>query len=744
MTARSSWPLRLLFCATLVFLAAVTGAQTPDPFAPKNERPEAAGIDPFALEFRAEEEKNPAQPPEVKKEPAPKLSLTAQELVKLLDLQVEVTPARAKPGEVVRVVVKGTPRESGYTYPITKRTSFQSAGTRPKLSYAPNDLFQPLYPLEESAPQDYELKIGKATELHLVHAKPFTWTQEVLIDPQAKPGKTTLSVEPRLMVCSKKTGSCYGPDRYPSLEVPFEVLPGKVDVAQAVLDRTKPAPQEVVQVAGGPPVGGKEGGTRPGTVPPGATDPRDLGGLLGFAFVGALLMLLTPCVFPMIPITVNFFLKQSEKEHHQPVRMATVYCGTIILTLTIAMMALGTFVVTLANNPWFNLGLGLVLVFFALSLFGMYEIELPHFLARFTSAREGQGGLAGTIFMALTFTITSFTCTGPFIGLLFAPLAELKPPATYILLACLVYSATFAAPFFFLALFPGLLRKLPKSGGWLNAVKVTMGFVELGAALKFLANMDYALHPGRPILFTHDAVLCAWIALSFACGLYLMGLFRLPHDDAQEHIGVVRMIFATIFLGFSIYLTPALFGGRPTGAVGDGVRAFLPPKLQQNQFALGGGGHGGRGEHLAWHLDYIDAWKEATKENKLILMDFTGVNCTNCRDNEENVFSRPEVQKEMRKYALVQLYTDTVPNPQLDASEASDQADRNKTWRDTLLKDATLPNYAVFQPDPKEPFDANGLPQGRILGTRKDLIRDVGDFVQFLKGPLEQRVARAR
>src|SRR5262249_509181 len=216
---------------------------------------------------------------------------------------------------------------------------------------------------------------------------------------------------------------------------------------------------------------------------------------------GAFLMLLTPCVFPMIPITVNFFLKQSEKEHHRPLAVASVYSGTIIVLLTLVMLVLGTVVIKLANDPWFNLALGGVLIYVALSLFGMYEIELPAGLARFTSAREGQGGFAGAVFMAMTFTITSFTCTGPFLGALLAPVAGLQPPKLHLVLAALVYSATFAAPFFLLALFPAMLRKLPKSGGWLNAIKVTMGFLEIGAALKFLSNTDMAWSPGDPRLF---------------------------------------------------------------------------------------------------------------------------------------------------------------------------------------------------------------------------------------------------
>jgi thiol:disulfide interchange protein len=463
-----------------------------------------------------------------------------------------------------------------------------------------------------------------------------------------------------------------------------------------------------------------------------------LWGLLVAAFVGGLLMVFTPCVFPMIPITVNFFIKQAEKEHHRPLFLASVYSGTIVVLLTLTVVAFGQVVVELAEDPWFNLALGGVMVFFALSLFGMYEIELPSFLSRFTSAREGQGGAAGAFFMALTFTITSFTCTGPFLGIMLAPYAELRPPFTYRLLSALVYSATFAAPFFFLALFPTLLRKLPKSGGWMNAIKVTMGFVELAAALKFLANTDYLWFPGRPRFFTYDAVLCSWIAISFATGLYLMGLFRLPHDDAQEHIGVVRMIFGTVFFGLTLYMLPLLFGGKPTGIVGEGLQAFLPPRLSQGA-GLAGGGKKEAGEHLSWHTDFETAWKEAVAQDKLLFIDFTGVLCTNCRANEENVFPLAPVIEELKKYVRVQLYTDSVPDSRLSASESVEAARQNKRWRNNLLKDTSLPYYVILKPDPKKPYDGDFL-LGDVIDKRRDLIRDEKDFIQFLKSPVAARV----
>lgn len=705
----------------IVFGLALAGCLTLVPTA------QAQSADPFARAFRLKQKSNAA----------------SKLLAEVIDFNVSVEPNKAKPGDVVRLTIAGTLKPGYHTYPLTKVATGQNTVSKVTLEQQP--ALKPLWPIRESAP---EFVINVLHEVDLEHDKAFTWSQDILVLPDAAPGQADFDVFIRLQVCN--SNGCIGPEFYPTLEGRLEILPGPVvelaaDI-KARLDNKQPPteivtpPAELVAQAakaktstgrvqlGTAPAKGTTNPTRPANA---EVDQNDFWGLLGAAFGGAFFMLLTPCVFPMIPITVNFFLKQSEKEHHNPLRMASVYSGTIVLLLTLVMLVLGNVVIVLANDPWFNLALGGVLIVFALSLFGMYELELPSFLARFTSAREGQGGLAGAIFMAMTFTITSFTCTGPFLGVMLAPIAGIKPPLIYLVLAALVYSATFAAPFFVLALFPSMLKKLPRSGGWLNVVKVVMGFVELGAALKFLSNTDFYFNPGNPRLFNFDTVLCAWIALSFACGLYLIGVYRLPHDDPVEHIGVLRMLFATIFFGLTMYLTPALFGRRLAGVVGENVIAFLPPRLDE----VSGSGGALREDRLAWHLNYEDAWQEAIKNKKLILIDFTGVNCTNCRDNEQNVFPRPEVVAAMTKYVRVQLYTDTVPDKKLSSARAAELAARHARWRDAIAN-PTNPTYVIFRPDRDRAFDAEELLKGNVVGKQGGTIRDIPAFVTFLRDPL--------
>jgi thiol:disulfide interchange protein DsbD len=457
--------------------------------------------------------------------------------------------------------------------------------------------------------------------------------------------------------------------------------------------------------------------------------------ILAGIFWGAV-SLITPCVFPMIPITVSFFLKQSEKQHHKPVTMALVYCGTIVVVLTIAAVALLSFFRLLSVNPLMNFGLGALFIFFALSLFGMYDIELPSGLARFTSQREGQGGLVGTMFMALTFTIVSFACVAPFLGGFGGTSMGGSITLLHRIFGGLAFAATFASPFFLLALFPNLLKKMPKSGSWLNSVKVVMGFLELAAALKFLRAGELVYLP-KPVLFTYDFVLCLWIAIALLCGLYLLNLFRLPHDSPLEHIGVMRMLFGLAFIGLSFYLLPAQFKvnaegkpQRPNGTIYAWIDSFLLPERSD----------------LVWSGNLTNAIDEARAELKktgkrsLVFVDFTGETCTNCKINENGVFTKPDIRALFERYRLVQLYTDKVPDdlysPELrarfggDTSQQIEDAHANLWFQKAAFNTEQLPLYVILEPRADGKIDVLGqYDEGKIINDAA--------FAQFLKAPLE-------
>jgi thiol:disulfide interchange protein DsbD len=461
------------------------------------------------------------------------------------------------------------------------------------------------------------------------------------------------------------------------------------------------------------------------------------GGFVAFllAAIGAgFVSLLTPCVFPMIPITVSFFLKQSEKEHHKPITMASVYAGGIIATFTVLGFLMSvifgaTSLNTLANNGWLNIGIAIVMVFFGLSLLGMYEIHIPNWLLSFTSEREGRGGLLGTLFMALTFTLTSFTCTFAFVGGVLVMAA--KGSWFYPVLGLLAFSWAFSLPFFFLALFPSLLHRMPKGGGWLNAVKVTMGLLEIGAALKFLSVADLVWHP-VPWIFDFELVMSAWMVLAIVSGMYLFGLFQLPHDTPLEKIGVLRLMFGIAFCGLAGYLAVGLFAPeKPTGKLWANIVAFAPQRLHVGE-PMGRGAeieiaaaarpagpvlyHGG----LSYALDFNSAREFAKATNRPLFLDFTGVNCANCRYMEKGAMSRPEIVERLRKLVRVQLYADNVPTV-TDPELAEMLLEKNRKLQEDWFGSVTLPSYAIVLPDGET-----------VLSKYEGAERVNGEFAKFL------------
>jgi thiol:disulfide interchange protein DsbD len=470
--------------------------------------------------------------------------------------------------------------------------------------------------------------------------------------------------------------------------------------------------------------------------------------ILAGIFWGAI-SLITPCVFPMIPITVSFFLKQSEKHQHRAMTMALVYCGTIVVVLTIAAVLLLSLFRYLSTNPYMNIGLGVLFVIFALSLFGMYDLELPSGLARFTSSREGKGGLAGTMFMALTFTIVSFACVAPFLGGFGGTSAASQLGWLDRVLGGFAFAVTFASPFFILALFPTLLKKLPRSGSWLNSVKVVMGFLELAAALAFFRTSELVLLP-RAVLFTYDLVLGLWVAIAILCGLYLLNLYRLPHDTPLEHLGVPRMLFGLLFIALGVYLMPALFKGgpdgqkqRPGGAIYAWVDSFLLPEPQETR----------KGD-LAWSGDLKGAIEQAradsqrARRRQLVLIDNTGETCKNCKLNEANVFVRPEVRDLLARFVRVKSYTDKVPNefyaPSLrdkfggDVSRQRADAAANLAFQRAAFGTEQLPLYVIL--DPRPDGDDKKIAVVSIYDEGK--INDPAKFTAYLKDSLGEEGQR--
>jgi thiol:disulfide interchange protein DsbD len=423
---------------------------------------------------------------------------------------------------------------------------------------------------------------------------------------------------------------------------------------------------------------------------------------LGLAALMGALSLLTPCVFPMVPITVSYFTGRAEKDRRRAVTQALVYGAGIVFTFTAvgAVLAFGFGASGLnqfAANPWLNLGIAALFIAFALNLFGAFELALPsRLLTRAASADSGRGRYAGTLLMGLAFTLTSFTCTAPFLGtlLVVASQGDWQWP----LGGLLVFSSIFALPFVLLAWAPQAVAALPRSGAWLLSVKATMGLLELAAALKFLSNVDLVWGWG---IFTRDVVIALWIIIGAVLVMYLAGGLRLGHAPKLSRPGVPRWATVIGALVLTIWLGTGLAGQR----LGE-LEAFPPPG------ELGGG----EGGELAWKVnDYEGALAQAAKENRPVLIDFTGYTCTNCRWMEANMFTKPEVSRELARYIRVRLYTD---------GRGEEYLRFQNLQRDTFGTVA-LPYYAVVAP--------GGVPVVAFGG----LTRDAGHFVSFLRRGLQ-------
>ncbi len=397
---------------------------------------------------------------------------------------------------------------------------------------------------------------------------------------------------------------------------------------------------------------------------------RGLWSIFFVAFFSGFLALLTPCVFPMIPMTVSFFIKQSESKA-KGVRNAIIYGLSIIVIYVL----LGTIITAifgadalnaLATNVWFNLIFFLLLVVFAISFLGAFEIVLPNSWANKADRQADKGGLIGIFFMALALAIVSFSCTGPIVGTILVEAASKGGVAPVI--GMLGFSTAIALPFALFAAFPGWLNSLPKSGGWLNTVKVVLGFLELALAFKFLSQADLVL---QLHFLEREVFLAIWIAVFGALALYLFRKIRLPHDSPLTHISVGRLLLGLVTLSFTIYMIPGLWGA-PLNL----ISAFPPPMdYSESPYGVGNSKGGGSssnshsdlpdGAHLlAPHdilafNDYDKGLAYAKEVNKPIMIDFTGWACVNCRKMEQNVWAKDKVLGILKNdIVLISLYVD--------------------------------------------------------------------------------------
>ena len=527
--------------------------------------------------------------------------------------------------------------------------------------------------------------------------KSLTLLLEIDLKPDAAAGSTNLTAQVRYQCCTDKI--CLPPKRktaVAALAIDAAAKAGPISIPSGYTEVSAKA-SAGTNAAASPAVPAAPAGT-----------PANSQGLFQFllvAFGFGLAAIFTPCVFPMIPITVSFFLNQQDKGGRRGSLMqAVVFClGIIVLFTGLGLLTkaiAGPFgVVQLGSNPWVNGFIALVFVIFALSLLGAFELNLPSgFLTRLNQASAG-GGFAGALIMGLTFSLTSFACVGPIVGPLLV--ASVQQNGLQPVLGMICFAAGLAAPFFLLALFPSYLKRLPRSGGWLARVKVVLGFIILAAALKYLSNVDQVLQIG---FLTRERFLAAWVVLFALPGLYLLGLLRLEGIKADETLSVTRTLIGALFLIFALYLVPGLFGAR----LGE-IDAYVP--VSTNTASLFGGA--AQAGPVWLKNDFAGAQAQAAKENKLVFVNFTGYACTNCHWMKSNMFPKPEIRAALQNFVLVDLYT--------DGTDA--ESEKNQALEDKLFSTVAIPFYAIF--------DANG----KVLATFPGLTRNPREFLSFLKAP---------
>ena len=427
-------------------------------------------------------------------------------------------------------------------------------------------------------------------------------------------------------------------------------------------------------------------------------------------FIGGLLALLTPCVFPMIPLTVSFFTKGTDNKTKGK-RDALLY-GFFIFVIFVALSlpfhiidgVSGNIFNEISTNIWLNLFFFVVFLFFALSFFGYYEITLPSWIANKSSKAEQAGGLVGIFFMALTLVIVSFSCTGPILGSLLGSVVTGASDVALLLTYALAgFGLAWAVIFGLLALFPQALQSLPKSGAWMNTIKVVLGFIELALALKFLSKADLV---SKTFLLKRELFIGIWILITIGLTLYLFGKIRFPHDNKNEKISTPRKIFGIAGIGLLIYLIQGLFPSeRPKLKLLSGI---LPPI---NVSYL----HNEKDGFLGIHPihDYFEAIKTAQKENKPVLIDFTGYGCENCRKMEEFVWTEPDILELLQnEVILASVYIDDkelLPeNEQTSIDMGGGQKKKIKTigdkwsmFQQVNFNNNSQPHYVLVTPDGK-------------------------------------------
>ena len=595
--------------------------------------------------------------------------------------RLSLDPATAPPGAKLLAHMTGQIEEGWHIYSMSTAAAIPTT-----IQLGANPVVESYRVLQPKPRRAFDPTANAETE---TYDREVAFLLELQLKKDAPSGPAELTVTARYQTCNDK--KCIPPLRRAA------TAPLTIDPAAQAAAATIPAGYAEPSA---PNPGGSSGSASP-----------DQGwwAFLLVAFGFGLATIFTPCVFPMIPITMSYFLNRQSGgvsgvagTRRDAVEQAAVFCFGIIVLFSGLGLATTAIVgpagvSQLGANPWVNGFITALFIAFGLSLLGAFEITIPSSILTRLNQSSEKGGFAGTLLMGLTFSLASFACVGPFVGTLLAASvgASLARPVA----GMVTFATGLALPFFLLALFPSYLKRLPRSGGWLARVKVVMGFVILAASLKYFASMDQVL--GWDVL-SRERFLAAWIVLLAMAGLYLLGFVRLEGIKPDDRMGLGRLLTGMGFLILALTFVPGMFGGRLgfwDSFVPAADRAAAP-------------GTAGSKAALAWMKNqYREALDQARREGKLVFVNFTGYACANCHWMESNMFPRPEIAAALGNFVLVELYT--------DGTDAD--SEKNVAFENAKFQTIATPYYAIMDPDE------------RVIATSADRTTDPKEFLAFLE-----------
>ncbi|MGA2296233.1 MAG: cytochrome c biogenesis protein CcdA [FCB group bacterium] len=598
-------------------------------------------------------------------------------------VKLSASPSKLKVGAGEKFTIRLDMKfdEDYYTYSLKEQVNKEGLGpNKTTIKVNPSKLVAIDGKIKSSKPS---VKQDPAYEIQILYYK---HTAEFDIPVTAKQAldfnKDKITIIADMQLCNKT--SCLPPEDYKTIvsgnvfaETTNEESKQEEQAAAPAVSQNTPVTEKVSQAS----LNNKQNETN-------KTDtPRDKGfwAMLLVAMAAGAAALVTPCVFPMVPITVSFFTKRVEQTKGKGLRDAIVYALGIIISFTglgfvFSILFGASGVQNLTSNPWVAFFIAAIFLIFGLSLFGAYEIQLPTGLMNKLNAKSQSGsGVSSVILMGITFSLASFSCTGPLVGA--ALVAAAKGDWFYPIVSMAGFSTVLAFPFFFLALFPTAMTKMPRAGGWMNNIKGVLGFIVLMAALKFI---DAGL-TGFKMGLSRELFLAFWVGCSLLITLYVLGIFKMQHDAPVDRVGTTRLLFGVFFATITFYLISG-FSGKSMGF----LEAYLPAPAEASISASIV-----PGRQVVTNEVWLDNYKQAVdlakKENKSLFIDFTGRHCSNCRLMERNVLNKPEIKNLFGKMILVRLITDVQEEPYLS----------NKQLQLSRYNSVELPLYVLLTPDEK-------------------------------------------